>query len=255
MSSQDWDYVADAYCRDYAIPYDRRSRGSHALERKYRKWLKAGANGVEQDEASVALAVKAQIGAKALKKKRATIPEDFRTKNVMVVTTRSNMKITKAGGRRETVIAEEVENGEEDGSTTSSKGGNTSSAAAKLRYGGRTVTQEVYSASSKRDVRPCVRKDLSPMANLWERVRKAYGSDGPKLWIKSQYREPVSLSKTTMSQLTEEVSEARTTQSEIDLHLNSRKRQRSNSASYDLSPRTLEKYLTEDSERSSDEED
>ena len=70
---------------------------------------------MEQDAAIVALAVKVQIGAKALKKKRATIPEDFRTKNVMVVTTRSNMKITKAGGRRETVIAEEVENGEEDG--------------------------------------------------------------------------------------------------------------------------------------------
>ena len=100
------------------------------------------------------------------------------------------------------MIAEEVENGEEDGSTTSSKGGNTSSAAAKLRYGGRTVTQEVYSTSSERDVRPWVRKDLSPMANLWERVRKAYGSDGSKLWIKSQYRDSVKLKK--------EVSEART---------------------------------------------
>ena len=100
------------------------------------------------------------------------------------------MNITKADGRRETVIAEEVENGEEDGSTTSSKGGNTSSAAAKLRYGGRTVTQEVYSASSKRDVRPCVRKDLSPMANLWGRLREADSSnDGPKLWVKSQYRD------------------------------------------------------------------
>ncbi|CAI5732513.1 unnamed protein product [Hyaloperonospora brassicae] len=114
VSRQDWDLVADEYCRGYAIPHDRRSRGGHALERKYRKWLKAGSKGVEQDEASLALAVKAQIGAKALKKKRTTLSEDLRTKNVIVVTTRSNMKIIKAGGRRETVIAGEVENGEED---------------------------------------------------------------------------------------------------------------------------------------------
>ena len=38
--------------------------------------------------------------------------EHLATKNVAVVTMRSNMKINKAGGRRENVIAEEVENGE-----------------------------------------------------------------------------------------------------------------------------------------------
>ena len=54
------------------------------------------------------------------------------------------------------MIAEEVENGEKDGSNTSSIIENTSSAAAILRCGGRNVKQEVYSASSKRDVWACV---------------------------------------------------------------------------------------------------
>ena len=101
------------------------------------------------------------------------------------------------------MIAEEVENGEEDGSNTSSKIGNTSSAAAILRCGGRTVKQEVFSASSKRDVWACEKKDPLPMSNFWERAREADSSnDGPKLWIKSQYSETVKLK--------EDVPEART---------------------------------------------
>ena len=101
------------------------------------------------------------------------------------------------------MIAEEVENGEKDGSNTSSIIENTSSAAAILRCGGRNVKQEVYSASSKRDVWACVRKDPLPMSNFWERAREADSSnDGPKLWIKSQYSETVKLK--------EDVPEART---------------------------------------------
>ncbi|KAH7476745.1 hypothetical protein KRP22_000672 [Phytophthora ramorum] len=229
----DWEVVAEHYCRVYAVPNERVNRDAMSLKSKFQH-LQKDPTSMPRAEMEELLAIRAEIDVKIgrIGKNAASMEDTVSVENT------GSVGDLDARSDETKIIVKETVNGHKKCSTSSE--GAAKSVGIEPPRRGRPLGSEGYTRCDTKALLACVKEVLPAGPTSWEQVLQLYrmnhttpNNRAPRnmTGVKSKFRQLVNWKQDMDQVVPQQVLEARSIQRDIDVSAKLGKRPRSESGS------------------------